>query len=142
MQPTTALRMFQPTKRMMRPVPVSFGVPGTCLTVTNGACFHRRRSRVVRSLVLLDGGEAGRILWKLDWIDEGHVEAMERSLICATGHTVSQRLRAMRKIPPELIPLGKPDLALQSGQCLWINRNRRGSRCRSSFLLPWPKVGC
>ncbi|KAG0646256.1 NADH dehydrogenase [Hyphodiscus hymeniophilus] len=44
MRPTTTLRMFQPTKRMMRPVPVS--------------------------------------------------------------HTISQRLRAMRKIPPELIPLG------------------------------------
>lgn len=25
MQPTTALRMFQPTRKMMRPVPVSLG---------------------------------------------------------------------------------------------------------------------
>ncbi|KAF4635712.1 hypothetical protein G7Y89_g2368 [Cudoniella acicularis] len=48
MQPTTALKMFQPTKRMMRPVP-----------------------------------------------KEEH-----------SAHTISQRLRTLKKIPPELIPLG------------------------------------
>ncbi|KAL3427166.1 hypothetical protein PVAG01_00675 [Phlyctema vagabunda] len=48
MQPTTALRMFQPAKRMMRPVP-----------------------------------------------KEEH-----------SAHTISQRLRQLKKIPPELIPLG------------------------------------
>ncbi|KAH6682956.1 hypothetical protein B0J14DRAFT_647178 [Halenospora varia] len=48
MQPTTALRMFRPTQRMMRPVP-----------------------------------------------------SEEQS-----GHTISQRLRRLKKIPPELIPLG------------------------------------
>ncbi|RDW82248.1 BcPIC2 [Coleophoma cylindrospora] len=48
MQPTTALRMFQPSKRMMRPVP-----------------------------------------------KEEH-----------SAHTISQRLRQWRKVPPELLPLG------------------------------------
>jgi len=48
MQPTTALRMFHPTRRMMRPVP-----------------------------------------------KEEH-----------SAHTISQRLRTLKKIPPELIPLG------------------------------------
>ena len=63
---------------------------------------------MVRSLVLFDGREAGSILWKLNWINGGHVEAIERRLTCVVGNTVSQRLRAMRKIPPELIPLGMP----------------------------------
>ncbi|CAG8972710.1 hypothetical protein HYALB_00008625 [Hymenoscyphus albidus] len=48
MQRTAALRMFQPTKRMLRPVP-----------------------------------------------KEEH-----------TAHTISQRLRRLKQIPPELIPLG------------------------------------
>ncbi|PQE25413.1 hypothetical protein CJF30_00000099 [Rutstroemia sp. NJR-2017a BBW] len=48
MHPSTSLRMFQPTKRMLSPVPVS----------------------------------------------------------SSSAHTISQRLRQWRKIPPELVPLG------------------------------------
>jgi len=61
----------------------------------------------------LDAGVTGRILENLNWTYEGYGEAMERSLIHVLGHTISQRLRAMRKIPPELIPLGMPNYVLQ-----------------------------
>lgn len=28
---------------------------------------------------------------------------------CSIAHTISQRLRTLKKIPPELMPLGKPN---------------------------------
>ncbi|KAJ9149280.1 hypothetical protein NKR23_g4421 [Pleurostoma richardsiae] len=58
--------MFQPTRRMMRPVPKEEQA-GVIL------CFE--------------------------------VEAIA-DLLDAAAHTVSQRLRRLRKIPPELLPLG------------------------------------
>jgi hypothetical protein len=35
------------------------------------------------------------------------VDAAGADLVGAIGHTISQRLRTLRKIPPELIPLGR-----------------------------------
>lgn len=33
-------------------------------------------------------------------------EGADTDLFQITGHTISQRLRTLRKIPPELVPLG------------------------------------
>ena len=36
----------------------------------------------------------------------GKLAVRAADLFCITAHTISQRLRTLRKIPPELIPLG------------------------------------
>lgn len=51
MQPSTSLRMFQPTKRMMRPIPVSEPTETNNLARVEDVLtdlLHRRRSTVVR----------------------------------------------------------------------------------------------
>ena len=64
MQPTTALRMFQPTKRMMRPVPVSFGVPESFVDITDKLGFTEGRAEWYVFRPIHEVGEAGRIYWK------------------------------------------------------------------------------
>jgi hypothetical protein len=56
MQPSIALRMFQPTKRMMA-VPVCWPNPSIELE-TDDVCFCRRRSRVVRDKIPFEKAEA------------------------------------------------------------------------------------
>ncbi|EGY18765.1 uncharacterized protein VDAG_08925 [Verticillium dahliae VdLs.17] len=76
MRPTLALRAFRPTLRMRSPVPVSSS--------------SARTKPVCRNFC--------------DAIDtDGSFWLVDRN---KRRHTVSQRLRKLRRIPPELIPLG------------------------------------
>jgi hypothetical protein len=44
-----------------------------------------------------------------NWSNRIGLEAVHWVLTRNAGHTISQRLRQLRKIPPELIPLGTLD---------------------------------
>ncbi|PSS06805.1 hypothetical protein M430DRAFT_46142 [Amorphotheca resinae ATCC 22711] len=85
MQPTTALRMFQPTRRMMRPIPRS--------TAVRFPPAHEEEE--------LDTGD-----WNLATAVEDSWGNALQKLIDIAAHTVSQRLRTLKRIPPELVPLG------------------------------------
>lgn len=61
----------------------------------------------------------------------------------SAAHTISQRLRTLKRIPPELIPLGIPAFYLaEFDLALTYYRNRCGNCCRIRWLLDGPQVGC
>ena len=91
MYPTRILAM-QPTRRLMRPVPVR----SQWIQISNSHLFeYRKKSIVVRVKAHCFIGLMDRV------ITVGRVQ-----LTRITAHTISQRLRTLKKIPPELIPLG------------------------------------
>jgi hypothetical protein len=72
----------------------------------------RRRSRVVCITIPFER-------WKLDGIANFQLayklgeEDKQRLINGSKAHTISQRLRTLKKIPPELIPLGMIPLVSQ-----------------------------
>lgn len=51
-------------------------------------------------------GSIGQAL-RLNWIRRGQYEELfMRMLMNAAAHTISQRLARLKRVPPELIPLG------------------------------------
>ena len=102
MYPTRFLQM-RPTPFMMRPVPVSFDCPQSEERLS--LISSRKRSTVVCNptvRVLVDGLQGQCLTFKLRY---SRICMADKLLSAA--HTISQRLRTLKKIPPELIPLGK-----------------------------------
>jgi hypothetical protein len=86
-------------------------------------------------LVLRGGYSMGTIV--TDW------HRMARLIVEIAAHTISQRLRQLRKIPPELIPLGIHLFDYQNSSIgLTIYRYCRWCRCRVCRLLHGPKARC
>lgn len=131
MYATRTMRMFQPTRAMMRPVPVSaillhavliYGVT----SLTRPCHLERGTSRYV---MLHSASRRPCARWapRQDDVDS----------IPNLAHTVSQRLRRLRKIPAELIPLGSSNRKPYSGngKSLYVSRCCRRFCCLCRRLL-------
>ncbi|KAL4723309.1 hypothetical protein ACLX1H_009799 [Fusarium chlamydosporum] len=86
MRSTAALRMFRQTPRMLRPVPfrVTEGGPGWYVITKAFVKLHRTDRNFERGCADVPIG-----------LDTNRIQ----------GHTISQRLRKLKQIPPELYPL-------------------------------------
>lgn len=91
MHPTRVLQI-QPTRLLLRPVPVSYAISDTFRRWFLTLCRKRNTAVWIASQPL--NQEHCKTFFKAD------------PRFCK-AHTISQRLRRLKKIPPELIPLGK-----------------------------------
>lgn len=90
MHPTRVLQI-QPTRLLLRPVPVSSAISDTF----RGDSWHFVERRTQRYELLISSSS------------KTIKSTIEIWLRFCKAHTISQRLRRLKRIPPELIPLGK-----------------------------------